>query len=137
MCVGGLMSAGIYCLFGGQVFERSQGSRLTKTAGPSTELIALSSASFSFPYFNNRCQLLLSIVWVQITAPDFFRCLLELLKGSHDRSLYEVPLHSGLSLFRDDASNTQETGGYREFRGQVGWRGGGIPVETGWGREEV
>ena len=33
--------------------------------------------------------------------------------------------------FRDDAPNPQETGGPREFRGQVAWG-----VETG-GREEV
>ena len=34
MCVGGLISAGICCLFGGPVFERYRGSRLIKTAGP-------------------------------------------------------------------------------------------------------
>ena len=28
MCVGGLISAGVCCLFGGPVFERSRGSRL-------------------------------------------------------------------------------------------------------------
>jgi hypothetical protein len=34
----------------------------------------------------------------------------------------------GLCSFRDDAPNSQETGGPREFRGQVG---------LGWGGEEV
>jgi hypothetical protein len=33
MCVGGLISAGLCCLFGGPIFERSQGSRLIETAG--------------------------------------------------------------------------------------------------------
>jgi hypothetical protein len=28
MCVGGLIAAGVCCLFGGPVFERSRGSRL-------------------------------------------------------------------------------------------------------------
>ena len=39
--------------------------------------------------------------------------------------------------FRDDAPNPQETGGHREFRGQVGWGIEGIHVETEWGGEEV
>ena len=33
---GGLISAGVCCLFGGPVFERSRGSRLIETAGPPT-----------------------------------------------------------------------------------------------------
>jgi hypothetical protein len=37
----------------------------------------------------------------------------------------------GLCSFRDDAPNPQETGGLREFRGQVGWGWGDIHVETG------
>ena len=41
MCVGVLISAGVCCLVGGPVFERSQGSRLIKTAGPPTVSIAL------------------------------------------------------------------------------------------------
>jgi hypothetical protein len=48
MCVGGLISAGVCCLFGGPVFERSRGSRLIKTVGPLTES-PFSSASFSLP----------------------------------------------------------------------------------------
>jgi hypothetical protein len=36
MCVGGLISSGICCLFGGPVFEKSQGSRLIETAGSPT-----------------------------------------------------------------------------------------------------
>jgi hypothetical protein len=36
MCIGGLMSAGVCCLFGSPVFERSWGSRLIETAGPPT-----------------------------------------------------------------------------------------------------
>jgi hypothetical protein len=36
VCVGGLISAGVWCLFGGPVFERSRGSGLIETAGPST-----------------------------------------------------------------------------------------------------
>jgi hypothetical protein len=39
-----------------------------------------------------------------------------------------------LCSFRDDAPNSQETGGPREFRGQVRW-GGGIFIETGGGKE--
>ena len=42
MCVGDLISAGICSLFGGPVFERSQGSGLFKTAGPPTGEIYLS-----------------------------------------------------------------------------------------------
>jgi hypothetical protein len=34
VCVRGLISAGVGCLFGGSVFERWQGSRLSETAGP-------------------------------------------------------------------------------------------------------
>jgi hypothetical protein len=40
------MSAGVCCLFGGPVFERSQGSRLIKTADLPTGS-PFSSASFS------------------------------------------------------------------------------------------
>jgi hypothetical protein len=47
MCVVGLISAGICCLFGGPVFERSQGSRLIDTASSPTGS-PFSSASFSF-----------------------------------------------------------------------------------------
>ncbi|EDL36963.1 mCG1051106 [Mus musculus] len=36
MCVEGLISAGVCCLFGDPVFERSRGSRLIETAGPPT-----------------------------------------------------------------------------------------------------
>ena len=43
----------------------------------------------------------------------------------------------GLSSFRDDAPNPQETGDPREFRGQMRWAGGGIHVETWWSGEEV
>jgi hypothetical protein len=46
MHVGGLISAGVCCQFGGSVFEISQESRLIETAGPPTGL-SLSSASFS------------------------------------------------------------------------------------------
>jgi hypothetical protein len=34
VCVGSLLLAGVYCLVGGSVSERSQGSRLIETAGP-------------------------------------------------------------------------------------------------------
>jgi hypothetical protein len=42
-----------------------------------------------------------------------------------------------LCSFRDDAPNHQETGGPREFRGQVGWgwehpRGDGVGQGEGW-----
>jgi hypothetical protein len=87
MCVGGFISAGVCCLFGGPVFERCWGCRLIETAGPSAGL-SFSSASFSLPYFNNRGQLLLSIDWVQISASDSFSCLLGLLEGRHDKSLF-------------------------------------------------
>jgi hypothetical protein len=84
MCVGGLISARVPCLFGGPVSEKSQGSRLIETAGHPTGL-SFSSASFGLPYFNNREQLLL-LGWVQITAS--FSCLLGLSEGSNDRSLF-------------------------------------------------
>jgi hypothetical protein len=42
----------------------------------------------------------------------------------------------GLCSFRDDASNPQEIGSLRKFRGHVGW-GWGLHVETEWGEEEV
>ena len=45
ICVGDLISTGIFCLVGGPVFERSQGSRLIETAGTPTRLPP-SSASF-------------------------------------------------------------------------------------------
>jgi hypothetical protein len=49
VCVlGGLISAGVCCLFGGPVFVRSQQSRLIDTAGSPTES-PLSSTSFSLP----------------------------------------------------------------------------------------
>ena len=42
MCVGGHISAGVCCLFGGPVFERSQDSRLIETAGFPTRIAFLS-----------------------------------------------------------------------------------------------
>jgi hypothetical protein len=48
MCVGGFISAGIFCLFGGPVFERSQGASLIETAGAPAGS-PISSASFSLP----------------------------------------------------------------------------------------
>jgi hypothetical protein len=42
----------------------------------------------------------------------------------------------GLCSFRDDAPNLQESGGPREFRGQVGW-GLGASMWRRWGGEEV
>jgi hypothetical protein len=48
MSVEGLISAGVCCLFGGSMSERSQGSRLVETAGSPTES-SFSSASFSLP----------------------------------------------------------------------------------------
>jgi hypothetical protein len=46
ICVGGLISAGVCCLVGGPVFERSQAFGLIETVGPPTGLPS-SSASFS------------------------------------------------------------------------------------------
>jgi hypothetical protein len=40
-----------------------------------------------------------------------------------------------LLLFRDDAPNPQETGGPREFRGQVGWEVGASTWRQGCGEE--
>jgi hypothetical protein len=37
MCVGGLVTAGEYCLVSGLGFEKSQGSRLIEAAVPPTE----------------------------------------------------------------------------------------------------
>jgi hypothetical protein len=48
ICVGGLISAGVCCLFGAPVFERYRGSRIIKTAGlPAGS--SFSSAFFSLP----------------------------------------------------------------------------------------
>ena len=66
---------------------------LLETAGPPTRF-PFSSASFSLPC-GYRGQQFLSIGWMQISASDSFSCLLGLLEGSHDRSLF-VPLVSGL-----------------------------------------
>jgi hypothetical protein len=85
--VGSLISAGVGCMFGGPVFERSQGSRLIETAVPPTGL-PFSSASFILPQFNNRDQLLLTIGWVQMSASDSFSCLLGFSEDSHARSLF-------------------------------------------------
>jgi hypothetical protein len=48
MYVGGLISAGVCCLFGGPVFERSRWSRLIEIADPSIGSTS-SSASSSLP----------------------------------------------------------------------------------------
>ena len=84
--VGSLISAGVGCMFGGPVFERSQGSRLIETVAPPPTL-PFFSAFLSLSQFNNKGQLLLSVGWVQISASDSFCCLLVLLEGSHDRPL--------------------------------------------------
>ena len=86
MCVGGLISAEVCCLFGGPVFEKFNGSRLIETAGPPTGCLLLSF--FQDSLIQQQGSALLSIGWVQISASDFFSCLLSLLEGSHDRSLF-------------------------------------------------
>ena len=58
--IGGLISTGLCCLFGGPVSERSQGSRLVETTGllmgsPSSQLLP------AFPSLNHRGHQLLSI----------------------------------------------------------------------------
>jgi hypothetical protein len=67
MYVRGLISVGVYCLFGGPVFERSLGARLIKTAGPPTGLQS-SSASFSLSLIQQQGQQLLSTGWMEISA---------------------------------------------------------------------
>jgi hypothetical protein len=62
MCVRGLISAGICCLFDGPVIERSRGSMLIETAGPSTGS-SFSSASFSFPLIQPQ-GLAVSVHWL-------------------------------------------------------------------------
>jgi hypothetical protein len=47
ICAGGLISAGVWCLVGGTISKRSQGSRLIETAGRSTDSFS-SSGSNSF-----------------------------------------------------------------------------------------
>jgi hypothetical protein len=71
------------------VFERygGGGSKMIETAGPPTGSPS-STASFSLPQFNNRCQMLLSIHWVQLSAFDSFGCLLDLLECDHAKSLF-------------------------------------------------
>ena len=87
ICVGGLISTGIGCLFGALVFDRPWGSRLIETIGHPTGL-PFSSVSFSLPEFINRGQLLLSIGWVQLSASDSFSCLLGLSECSHASSFF-------------------------------------------------
>jgi hypothetical protein len=45
ICVGGLISAGVCCLVGGPVSERSQGPRLVEAVGPPTGLPSSSASS--------------------------------------------------------------------------------------------
>ena len=81
MCVGGLISAGVCCLFGGPVFESYRGSRLIETAGSPTGS-PFSSTSF------NKSQLCLFIGWIQVSVSDSSSCLLGLSEDSYDRSLF-------------------------------------------------
>jgi hypothetical protein len=81
-----LISAGIYCLVGVPVFERSQESRLIETACPPTGSPSF-SASSSFSLIQPQ-GLGVSVSWVQIYTSDSFSCLLGLLACGHDRSLF-------------------------------------------------
>jgi hypothetical protein len=45
ICSGGLLSAGVCCLVGGPVSERSWGSRIIETAGPPTGSPSSSASS--------------------------------------------------------------------------------------------
>ena len=88
VCVlGGLISAGACCLFGGPVFERSRGSRLIETAGPPTGLPS-SSASFSLSLIQQQGSTA-SVHWLGGTI---YIWLFQLLVGSpecsHARSLF-------------------------------------------------
>ena len=74
------MSAGICCVVGGPVSEKSRGSRLVEIAGPPTGSPS-SSASSSFSLIH-RGQQLLPTGWMQISASDSLSCLLGLLEGS-------------------------------------------------------
>ena len=66
--------------------ERSQGSRLVKTAGPPTGLLSF-SASSSF-YLIQQQWSPASVHWLSInTASDSFSCLMGLSEGSHDKPL--------------------------------------------------
>jgi hypothetical protein len=56
------MSAGMCCLVGGPVSERSRGSRIIETAGPPTELPS-SSASFSLSLIQPQ-ELAASVHWL-------------------------------------------------------------------------
>jgi hypothetical protein len=61
MCVGGLISAGICCLVGGLVSERSQGFRLVETAGLPTELPFSTASLFSFSFLKPEPRILRAV----------------------------------------------------------------------------
>jgi hypothetical protein len=71
------MSAGVCCLVGGSVSERSQGSRLIETAGPLTGSPS-SSASSSFPLIQQQ-GLAASVHWLPANICTW---LFQLLVGS-------------------------------------------------------
>jgi hypothetical protein len=85
MFVGGFISAGVCCLFGSPVFERSRGSRLRLLVlvqdCPSPQL--LSAFLSSTTGVNSFCPLL-GCNYLHLTLS----CLLGLLEGSRDRSLF-------------------------------------------------
>jgi hypothetical protein len=85
MCVGDLLSAGVCCLFGGPVSERSWGSRLIKTAGPPTGSPSQLPSAFPNSITGVSCfSPLVGCKYLHLT----FSCLLGLSGGNHNRSLF-------------------------------------------------
>jgi hypothetical protein len=78
MCVRGLILAGVCCLFGGLVFERSQGSTLIETAGRPTGS-HFSSASFSLSLIQQQGSAA-SVHWL---GANICIWLFQLLVGSY------------------------------------------------------
>jgi hypothetical protein len=89
MCVGGLISAGVCCLFGGSVFERSQGSKLRLLVllqgDPSPQLLS----TFPNPTRGVSC----SLHWL---GTDICIWLFQLLDGSSGVQSCWVSIASGI-----------------------------------------
>ena len=90
-----LFSAGVCCLVGGSVSERSRASRLVETAG-----LPMGSPSFSFSLIQPQGSPA-SVHWLGVSI---FQLLVGPLGGqSYSRGL------PGLASVREDAPNPQET----------------------------
>jgi hypothetical protein len=84
ICIGVLISADVFCLFGGPVFERSQGSRLIEITGPLTGYSS-SSVSSSFQLIQPQDSAA-SVHWLGANICIWlFQLLVGSFCSSHDR----------------------------------------------------